>query len=64
MDSSRLPDVVENLDKQDIFVERHSNDDGRINKNPISKKEEHMADVTTAMLYLACGGKVYLYIMP
>ena len=57
MDSSRLPDVVENLDKQDIFVERHSNDDGsRINKNPISKKEEHMADVTTAMLYLACGG--------
>ena len=48
--------MVENLDKQDIFVERHSNDDGRINKNPISKKEEHMADVTTAMLYLACGG--------
>ena len=57
MDSSRLPDVVENLDKQDIFVERHAKDDGRINKNPISKKEEHMADVTTAMLYLACGGR-------
>jgi len=30
---------------------------GRINKPKPTKQEEHMADVTSAMLYLACGGK-------
>ena len=29
---------------------------GRVNKPKPTKQEEHMADVTSAMLYLACGG--------
>ena len=55
LDSSRLPDVVEGLSADDIFVER-ARVEGRINTAPSTKEEEHMADVTTAMLFLACGG--------
>lgn len=54
LDPSRLPDVVESFNKEDIFTERLV--EGRINKPPRSKAEEHTADVAAAMLYLACGG--------
>jgi len=55
LDSTRLPDVVEGLTSEDVVLERQKSG-GRVNTDPKSKKEEHMADVTLAMLYLACGG--------
>ena len=54
LDKARLPDVVEDLQPQDIILDRF--EEGRVNKLPIDKHAEHMADVTVAMLYLACGG--------
>ena len=55
LDSSRLPDVLEGLETQDVLIERLPQD-RNITQKPISKSEEHMADVTVAMLYFACGG--------
>ena len=54
LDSSRLPDVVEGLQREDVLVEIHQ--DGRVNKECRSKFQEHMADVTVGMLFLACKG--------
>ena len=54
LDPARLPDVVENLQAEDVILERKEHD--RINRPQLNKMEEHMADVTVAMLYLACGG--------
>ena len=57
LDSSRLPDVVEGLQRCDIILERK--EPKRVNKTPLSKKEEHFADVTMAMLYLSCQGDIH-----
>ena len=54
LDSNRLPDVVEGLQREDVLVDIHQ--DGRVNKECRSKFQEHMADVTVGMLYLACKG--------
>jgi len=55
LDQSRLPDVVEGLTSDDVVLDKQKTG-GRINTDPKNKGEEHMADVTTAMLFLACGG--------
>jgi len=55
LDSKRLPDVVEGLQSEDVLLERKS-EGNRINIAPLGKDKEHMAEVTTAMLYFACGG--------
>lgn len=53
LDASRLPDVVEGLKAEDVIVLDKPKLDGRVNS---SEADLHMADVTVAMLYLACGG--------
>ena len=58
LDSNRLPDVVEGLQREDVLVDTH--EDGRVNKELRNKFQEHMADVTVGMLYLACKGCCYL----
>ena len=55
LDSNRLPDVVEGLQREDVLVDIH--EDGRVNKESRNKIQEHMADVTVGMLYLACRGR-------
>jgi len=55
LDPTRLPDVVEGLTPEEVMLEKGKSG-GRVNSDPVSKGEEHMAEVTTAMLYLACGG--------
>lgn len=55
LDSRRLPDVIETLAPEDVIVEQAPTE-ARINKAPLTKKQMHMAEVTTAMLYFACGG--------
>jgi len=55
LDSKRLPDVVEGLESEDVLLERKS-EGNRINIAPLNKAQEHMAEVTAAMLYFACGG--------
>ena len=55
LDSSRLPDAVEGLDTEDVLLERKPTGN-RVNVSPLSKVQEHMAEVTVAMLYFACGG--------
>ncbi len=61
LDSSRLPDVVQGLAREDVFVgpDETPNNSGTINRPKPGKREEHMADVALAMLYLTCGGKMY-----
>ena len=54
LDPTRLPDVIENLTSEDVIVQRF--EEGRINRPKIGKKQEHLAEVTTAMLYFGCGG--------
>ncbi len=54
LDKTRLPDVVEDLQAEDVIVERF--EEGRINRPSLTKAEEHMSDVTVAMLFLATGG--------
>ena len=54
LDSSRLPDIVEGLQRQDVMTDSYQ--DGRIHKKARSKFQEHMADVTVGMLYMACKG--------
>jgi len=55
LDSSRLPDAVEGLDIEDVLLERKPTDN-RVNVSSPTKEQEHMAEVTVAMLYFACGG--------
>ena len=52
LDPERLPDVVEGLTREDVMMECHQ--EGRINRQEKDKLQEHMADVTVGMLYLAC----------
>ena len=47
--------MVEGLTPEEVMLEKGKSG-GRVNSDPVSKGEEHMAEVTTAMLYLACGG--------
>ena len=54
LDPERLPDVVEGLTREDVMMECHQ--EGRINRQEKDKLQEHMADVTVGMLYLACKG--------
>ena len=54
LDQNRLPDVVEGLQREDVLVDIR--EDGRVNKESRNKFQEHMADVTVGMLYLACKG--------
>ena len=54
LDSSRLPDVVEGIQGEDVMVDCYQ--EGRINKQERDKFQLHMADVTVGMLYLACKG--------
>ena len=54
LDPSRLPDIVEGLQREDVMKDCYQ--DGRINKHVRSKYQEHMADVTVGMLYMACTG--------
>ena len=54
LDPERIPDVVEGLAREDVMMERHQ--EGRINRQKKDKLQEHMADVTVGMLYLACKG--------
>lgn len=58
LDASRLPDVVEGLKAEDvILLDKPKLDAGRVNSSkPVTSQDLHMADVTAAMLYLACGG--------
>ncbi len=54
LDSSRLPDIVEGLQREDVMMDCYQ--DGRIHKKVRSTFQEHMADVTVGMLYMACKG--------
>ena len=59
LDSSRLPDVVEGLTKEDVVVDSDQatkSDQQRVTRAKPTKLQEHMADITVAMLYLGCGG--------
>ena len=47
--------MVEGLTPDEVMFEKGKSG-GRVNSDPVTKGEEHMAEVTTAMLYLACGG--------
>ena len=55
LDRTRLPDVIHSLERNDLFVETF--DEQRVNRRSVSKAQEHMADVTMAMLFMPCGGK-------
>lgn len=54
LDSSRLPNVIEGLTAEDVMLEQAKN--SSINSKPVDKMQEHSADVTVAMLYMACQG--------
>ena len=62
LDPSRLPDIIEGLNKEDIMVDCYQ--DGRINKVPKDKFQEHMADVTLGMLFMACKGTHLSFTIP
>jgi hypothetical protein len=56
LDSMRLPDVVEGLKGEELIsVKYESQTITPLNPGSILAKE-HMADVTAAMMFLACGG--------
>ncbi|TRY69356.1 hypothetical protein TCAL_02468 [Tigriopus californicus] len=55
LDSSRLPDVVAKLNRDDIILPLH--EANRINAiKSDDKRRQHLADVTMALLYIPCGG--------
>ena len=61
LDAARLPDVVQGLQPQDVFLEEQGEslleDSSRVTRSVKNdKRREHMADVAMAALYLSCGG--------
>ena len=55
LDKDRLPDVAQDLARADVIVDTY--DEARVTRKSVSQAQEHMADVTVAMLYMPCGGR-------
>jgi len=61
LDPARLPDVVESLAREDVVVTSNDNNNksgttSNITAAPLTKRQEHAADVLVGLLYLAGGG--------
>ena len=56
LDPARLPDVVESLAREDVVVTNDSKSGTNITAAPLTKRQEHAADVLVGLLYLAGGG--------